>query len=470
MECKIYCPTPIEQEVEGVPETGYAPYFFPAEGAYLPFRFTDASFTRVLSALVNGAQLTYGAEGAQVVWDFLVNVEYPVDLCAQIAECIATSEATQAALRTFITTDDEIADYMTDIAQREALSLASRGQNLLKPDVCDPDFIFNQTSVMVQLLHDTTEDFFEAIEVGTNTLERGSIITSGIPIFGQVIPADELLQFADQLIEEVMEDYTGAYDEALYDSIRCDLFCLVRDDCTLSIDRAIEYYEGKISETFPDDPWDALKAIIGFLNVGDFGTDTPVYAMHLLMLALIRQSSDVFGIDFGILGLRVTAAGGTPNNDWETLCEDCPSEGWTKCWNTETDTLPFTIVQGVYTSGVGYEDTYVQFGNGYRGIVLSRALGSDVEVTEVSGTFVYEPGTLDATGDKTAYIAFESVPYVDVTTPTAPTSPFDGDVVVTGNELFLQFMAGIKAGTGDPGGSVTLKTLCISGNGVEPIW
>lgn len=295
----------------------------PEERTILPLWISQREFTALGSAIDVGADIAFPQQYIEVMWILLRNTRYGVDLCALIAQCITDSEETRQAIRDLVLSDPEVQQYITDTAEQSALSAVNRAQNLLKPDQCDPAYIFNQTSVLVQLLHDLTEDLFEAVEVGTNALERASIITSGIPVFGQVVPADELLQFADQLIEEVQEDYIGAYDEALFDTIRCALFCLVKDDCTLSIDRAIQYYEGALSEAFPDDPWEALKAIIGFLNVGDFGTDTPVYAMHLLVLSLIRMTSNVFGVDFGIMALRVLAAGDEPDNDWEILCEEC---------------------------------------------------------------------------------------------------------------------------------------------------
>lgn len=299
------------------------PQIVSGEDNLIILRVSLEEWTRLLSSVFTGADICYPSESDDVRWTLLRAVECPVDLCALVANCIATSEATQDAIRDFVLNDGPINQQISDIAMQQALGIAERGRNLLKPEACDPDFIFNQVSVMVLLLHDLTEDLFEAIEVGTNALERGSILTSGIPVFGQVIPADELLQFADQLVEEIAEDYIGAYDEALYDSIRCELFCLFKDDCELSIDQAIAYYEGKVGEAFPDDPWQALQAIIGYLNVGDFGTDTPVYAMHLLILALIRQMQTVLGVDFGILGLRIVAAGDDPDNDWEFLCSEC---------------------------------------------------------------------------------------------------------------------------------------------------
>jgi len=299
------------------------PQVVSGEDNLIILRVSLDEWTKILSSVFTGADICYPSESDSVRWALLRAVECPVDLCAMIANCIANSEATQEAIRNFVTSDTVINQNISNISMQQALGLEQRGQNLLKPDECNPDFIFNQTSVLVQMLHDLTEDLFEALEVATNALERASIIASSIPVFGQVVPFDELLQLGDQLAEEVAEDYMGAYDEALYDALRCELFCLFKDDCSISIDQAIAFYETKVAEAFPDDPWEALKAIIGYLNVGDFGTDTPVYAMHLLVLALIRQMSTVFGVDFGIMGLRINAAGDDPDNDWEFLCPEC---------------------------------------------------------------------------------------------------------------------------------------------------
>lgn len=260
-----------------------------------------------------------------------------VEFCARMIECLLTDEDVQAALATLISSnpaiqsslrdfvigDNAINQHISDLAAAEVLALENRLENLLKPEACDPGFIFNQTSVLVQLLHDLTEDVFEAIEVGTNQLERGDILVSAVPGIGGLLPFDEILALGDQLVEEVAEDYIGAYDEALYDDIRCGLFCLVKDDCELSIDRAINFYIERLGEEIPDDPVEAFRILLGYLIAGDFSTDAPVYSMHLFCLMAIRLSQNILGIDFGKLGLRITAAGDESDNDYEILCDEC---------------------------------------------------------------------------------------------------------------------------------------------------
>jgi len=332
---------------------GRTPLVLSGDDNIVILRVSLDEWIKLYSSVFTGSDICYPDESDNVRWILNRAIECPVDLCALIADCIANSEGTQAALRAFVNGDDAIQQNIENIASQQVLSAENRAANLLKPDACDDGYTFNMASVAVQLLHDVTEDLFEAVEVGTNALERASIITSGIPVFGQVIPADEILQFADQLVEEIAEDYIGAYDEALYDTIRCDIWCLIKDDCDLSIDRLITYYEDALGEALPDDPFQLVGALVSYLNIGDFGTDAPVYAMHLLVLSLIRLSSDVFGIDFGKLALRITAAGDDINNDY-SICE-CyvPPAGCVDLRDDAYTWIKFGDAFGVYVSGQG---------------------------------------------------------------------------------------------------------------------
>jgi hypothetical protein len=272
-------------------------------------------------------------EAAQVWIDVLADAvwEECMDICSQIIDCIVNNPDTQAAIREFILNDPAINQKMTQIAQAEALSIEQRLQNLLKPEQCEPDFVFNQCSVLVQLVHDVSEDIFEALEVASNQLERADIFVGAIPAAGVNDTAATVFRVADQIAEEIAEDYSGAYDEALYDKIRCKIFCACKDDCTLSIDKAISVYTELLGDEVPDNPLDAFLAILSFISNGDFGTDVPVYLMHLLVLTAIRLTQNVFGIDFGVLSNRILAAGDDPDNDWEILCDECPPEPTENC-------------------------------------------------------------------------------------------------------------------------------------------
>lgn len=377
MPTKAWIEVPIEQEVWGVPDEGYSPHFFPPEGDYLLFYFTEESFLRVLSALINGAALTYPDTWLQVVWDFLRSVEYPVSACQWLTNLIETcddvresitgvvnnainnNETTKDALANWLFSDLEVLNRLDERYAIPVLTPETAGMNILLAGQCDPDYIFNQATTLVDTLNTLSVDIHEAVEVGTNQFERWAIITSALPGVGQVIPADEGFAAVNQIVEELWEDYVGAYDAALRNDIRCELFCLAQNECTLSLDMAIAYYEGKIGGLSLEDPVALLNDIFSFIANGDFPGDAPVYAMHLLVLALIRAAQDVFGIDFANMYLEVMAAGDTPNNDWETICPDCPTEvcqdlttganGWFGGLEGGTPSADF----GVWISGEG---------------------------------------------------------------------------------------------------------------------
>lgn len=335
-----YIEAPIWQEIESVPATGYAPFNFPPSGAYLPFHFTNEQFTKVLSALRVGAYVMYPDEALQVLWYFLQNVEFPVDMCdivaqallecedvhAALATVISTNETVQGAVRDFVINDPEINDFVIDRARVSVITLEEQTANLLKPGECNFDFIFNQTTTLVDLLNSLSEDLLQALIVGTNPLERGQILLSAIPAIGAVIPFDEILAFANELVEDVQEEYQNKYDEALEDELRCGLFCEFRDVCDISISDAMLFYSNKASETLPADPLEALQATIQLFLAGVLPGNWVVYMMHLLVLACIQAGQDLVGVDFATMGIRIVAAGDEPNNDWMTICEDCPPE------------------------------------------------------------------------------------------------------------------------------------------------
>lgn len=300
---------------------------------------------KLLSSVYTGADICYPDESDNVRWILLRAVEQPMDACAWLTNLIETCDdvreaitgvlnnainnnpTTQDALENWLFSDTEVLNRLDERFAIPVLTPQNAAMNIMLAEACDPDFIFNQVTTLVDLLDALASDVHEAIEVGTNQFERWAILTSALPGVGQVIPADEGFAMVNQLVEELWEDYIGAYDASLRNDIRCEIFCLAQNDCTLSLDMVIAYYEGKVGGLSLEDPVALLNDIFSFIANGDFPGDLPVYIMHLLVLALIRAAQDVFGIDFTNMYLEVMAAGDTPNNDWETICPDCPVIG-----------------------------------------------------------------------------------------------------------------------------------------------
>lgn len=324
MVCKVYCPTAIEQEIGAVPEEGYSPYFFPAEGAYLPFFFTEETFLKVFSALCNGAYITYGDEGRAVIWEFLRNVEYPLSLCDAIAQCIATNEATQAALRDFITTDDAIRDYLTD----EIAGLVDTA--LTGPLVygsCDPSIVAGKMLALVDRLDTNNKDALELIEVGTNDEEKVAALLEGIPVLGE-LPIGDIIDFGQDVLEDFEEGYAGISTIERREALAEDLYCLAQSkpDCSLSYADLFEFFQFKVGSGLTLDS--LVIDVVDFIRDGDFNTDDLVwYGMFALQIAMIRVGKEFFGIDAPKIGSLTRDA--LPSTIWED---------WDECADPETRT------------------------------------------------------------------------------------------------------------------------------------
>lgn len=332
------------QNLEGFEASDVEPQIISGEENLIMLKVSLEEWTMLLSSVFTGADICYPSQSDTVRWILLRAVEQPMDFCAMVAAAINDCEdvrdavwgamqagignvpSVQSAFADWFLSDQNIRNVMDERYNVPSLNDSVSSGNMLKPDQCLDDFIFNQCVVLVDLLDDIARDIFEAIEVGTNQFERWSIVTSAVPATGQIIPVDEGLQFVDQLIEEIQEDYTGAYDISLRNDIACDIFCVAKDECTLSLDQVIAYYESKVGSLSLEDPVTLLSDIVAFINSGDFPGDLPVYVMHLLSLSLMKLAQNVFGIDFVGLYMQVIAAGDTPNNDWELVCDECPTE------------------------------------------------------------------------------------------------------------------------------------------------
>lgn len=290
--------------------------------------------------------------------------------CEEIINCIETNPDTQQAIIDFMLANPDINEYITNIIGAQGLTETQTNQNLLKPDVCEFGNIFNQASVVIDLLHTITTDLFEAVEVGTNAIERAELLVNILGVGTRALVVDTILQVADMLIETVQEEYEGAYDTALYDTLRCGLFCQVKDSCVMTFEDIASYYRNKLEVSLPTDVYQAIEAIADFILIGDFPGDTVVYAMHALVLSLIQTGEEVLGINFTRLGLRIIAAAGTSDSAWETLCEDCtelpnarmiPVSGWNDddfefIDNLDPDTSRYMMTfrsQGGYAGGGG---------------------------------------------------------------------------------------------------------------------
>lgn len=324
MTCNFICFTDPVQEIESVPETGYAPFFFaPASegGSSLLFHFTSESFTRVLSALINGAQLTYGNEGTQVVWDFLQNVEYPVSFCSQLIECITNDADTRAALSNFIAEHPDGTTY----EKNQPLPAGATAGNILpaNPD-CDPDILWSQCIGLVQTANRMVTDFLETWETYNNSGEVLSDVVQGIPGVSEVAGAlgiPGMIEYANDLVDSISEGYAADYTLEYEQTLACQIFCAAKDDCVVSIDMLTGIMNTRISNALTLDNLTELLVSLIDQDISGFNVADLYLAFFFDALAVANL---VVPITWGIEAYLTTiAVFNEPNDDWMVLCTDC---------------------------------------------------------------------------------------------------------------------------------------------------
>jgi hypothetical protein len=382
MPTKSWIEVPIEQEIVSVPESGYAPYFFPADGGKAVFSFTEDSFMKVLSALINGAALTYPDDWIQVVWYFLESVEFPVSICSQIIDCIENDTDVRTVLSQFI------AEHPggTKLEKNKPLPETVSGSNILEGNPeCDPDILWTQCIGIVQTANRMVEDFLQTWETYNNAGEVLSDVVAGIPGLAELTGAiglSGILEYANDLVDSIGEAYLADYTLEYEQELACQIFCLAKDDCTVTIAMLTEIMNTRVGDQLNlENLTELLKSVIdqdisGF-NVAD------LYLAFFFDALLVANL--VIPITWGIEAfLRSIAIFNEPSDDWIALCVDCPSgdNTWTKWFfpdeppDTNKGTYVLDGLTIVFTAGFSYGAYRVGWQRGDCFTILSTDYGT----------------------------------------------------------------------------------------------
>lgn len=332
MSDNCYSVIPAGQEIEGV--SSDTPFNFPPGGAYLLFYFTEETFTKVLSALWNGAALTYPDQMYQVIWYFLQNVEAPMSLCEQIINCIQNDEDTREALINTLAQSPEFQEIVRENAGRATYPQI---EALVVPSECDNSALAGRVIQLVDVLDTNNVDFLQIVEVGTNDEERVSLLLAAIPIVSES-PVDEILTLFQGFLDDFTENYNAAITLAWKNEVSEELYCLARKsgDCSLSYEQVFQYFVERAGSDLTI--LSLVKNIIQFVINGDFSTDNLVASgMYAIQLAFIVAGQDFYGLNIPTIGAVVRDA--PPSSAWED---------WNECVD-EPERIP--VVNSVWDAG-----------------------------------------------------------------------------------------------------------------------
>lgn len=241
-----------------------------------------------------------------------------MDICSQIIECITTDPLTQEAIVNSVLNSTAFQNY---IRNNTGAGGALPGPEIERPIVsnCDEDSLFGAATAIYDAMNQANIDLLERVEVGTNPAERVQLLVSAIPIL-ETLPIDEGLELADQLIEQLFENYVAESTSALRNEIRCDLFCMALDnpDCYINFQDLFDYFSDKLGGSVDTDT--LFRDGMLYIASGVWTGNQVVYAMMLLQTLIWRWSSSFLGLE--LLSLAKVAQTADPDPDWEILC-DC---------------------------------------------------------------------------------------------------------------------------------------------------
>lgn len=383
MPTKAWIEVPINQEIGDNADCSGIPYFFPPEGAIVPFFFTADSFTRVLSALINGAMLTYPNGWLQVVWDFLVNVECPMSICELIIDCIENDADVQAVLRAFVVNDEAIQDGMERIAERGIPITITEAETLIVNTV-DYAALFGAITYLVDTMHNANLDLYQAFEAASNKRDLGEIVFEAIPVL-ETLPLDEVSEYISELETAIAENYEGQWTTVpitgLRDRIRCGLFCLaLANDNSLSWELIANYFWGEVGFTFGDYV-DTMQDFVTFFITGTWTGNEIVFISFANIASALSTAQKFGGMTFPGLTTIMQLGLNDPDEDYEILCTDCVEPPLETCYDFTSGE------QGFIAYNNGFVD-YAAFsgGNGW-GVGFNPGI-IKIRITDTGGTVI----------------------------------------------------------------------------------
>lgn len=257
--------------------------------------------------------------------------------CEEIEACLTTSE-TIIQMNANIATATNASSYpdppagSSSSATNTAPLYGDISDADLSPDsgatACSPfdyDVMYGRISALVDFIVQTNEDLLERFEqdVG-NTLENRARIIDAVPFIND-LPFDDALEFTAWMVEELLEEYRALVDEVFITQIKCEIFCQAKANCSLNLQDVYDYFESKVSPSFPLATTTFLS-VATFMWNGNLVGDAYFYYLTYLQL-IVSAFGSYFGRKLSPKYYAMVARSGDPDNDWEIFCLDCFNSG-----------------------------------------------------------------------------------------------------------------------------------------------
>lgn len=331
------------------------------------------------SAIDVGRDIAYGDESIEI-WQTWVRALNTMAICEQVETCILN--------------DDGVKNAIAEILNGSGTGFAPLGvgsivgsdnpnqsaDNLLGGTACNDDDIMGECVSIVEALNTLAVDYIEQFIASFLPAEIALVAFEATPLLGHLTPNDAGV-FLDWITDEVLTQYTGAYDTALRNEAACLLYDIACDPCALTIDNMLSQFFSKVSIGFnPLSSWAVLMADIATLSVGN----QIVYGLWLSILATWKAGDTFLGMN-NVQVLRYAASKSTPIDPALIGCDTCTPHFNGYTWDFLASAGSFAPFSGraVWAIGVGW-----QVGNSPNAVQLNSVVFASTAISwiKIEGT------------------------------------------------------------------------------------
>jgi len=190
-------------------------------------------------------------------------------------------------------------------------------------DTDDKDAIYAGIYQLVRYVNQVNIDALQSMsQLGNLASQIDKLISAAT---GGLTPFDEVASYVEFLMTELIDEYEATVDEALLETVTCDLFCIAIDsNCTINLSDVINYYGSKIGSTALD-LTNSLLNVMQFAATGTFSGDEYFYFMTTFQFITVALTDHFFDVDsMENYKTQILAGMNSPDNDWTLLCDECP--------------------------------------------------------------------------------------------------------------------------------------------------
>lgn len=216
------------------------------EKTLVPFYLSLNEYTVLSSSVDAGSDIAYSDDAIRVWWLWTRNMRCTVAICEWIIDCVNTDADTRNTIINMLLADQGFNDALAQALIR-GTPVSTTGITTPLVDNCDEDVLFGSVTYIINSMNTINEDLFEIMEAATNEEERMARFFAAIPIF-ETLPVDEIIDGAQQLLEDFQENYSAQWTDEYRDELRCGLFCqaLDEDNCTITLDSLWRFFGERV--------------------------------------------------------------------------------------------------------------------------------------------------------------------------------------------------------------------------------